>query len=235
MCLVTTPCTAAAVLPHDDTQQHHSESTQSSREEEMLPTLVNWIAQPAADDANATTLRTAAAGGGCMDFEAAVGHLQEMVCRTTPLADNQAYTFLTATTATTTPPPQTGNGGGEVGGDTHVNNAGGMLIQAAYVKNVGPNMCVSVLLDQPFIPTVAPNATLDSYWRPTYHPTGYAAGVATAGHVQDPAAPFQDAHGLWHVFPDCWPTTWNSRVKGRCAHTFRFFNDFKTLQPTHIN
>ena len=54
------------------------------------------------------------------------------------------------------------------------------------------------------------NATQDALWRPRFHPTGW--GTRSAGHVQDPAAPFQDSAGVWHVLPDCWPTTWNAVV-----------------------
>ena len=43
-------------------------------------------------------------------------------------------------------------------------------------------------------------------------PVGW--GQTSTGHVQDPAAPYQDATGRWHVFPDCWPTTWNDKVRG---------------------
>ena len=31
---------------------------------------------------------------------------------------------------------------------------------------------------------------------------------------QDPSSPYQDRKGIWHVFPDCWPTTWNDKVVG---------------------
>ena len=70
-----------------------------------------------------------------------------------------------------------------------------------------------VLLPPTIIPRVPVNTTQELLWRPTYHTTGAFVGGG-AGHLQDPAAPFQDANGLWHVFPDCWPSTWNDAVEG---------------------
>jgi hypothetical protein len=60
------------------------------------------------------------------------------------------------------------------------------------------------------------NTTLNRLWRPTFHPTGFGTTLASEGigHLQDPSAPFQDSTGIWHVFPDCTPETWNAGLTG---------------------
>jgi hypothetical protein len=127
----------------------------------------------------------AVANSSCLDFESKVGHLQAFPVCTHPLG-NQAWK---------TEP--TGQG----------------LIEALFGSR--QPLCIAVLnvpAPPPPSPPMPLNKTQDLLWRPSYHPTGW--GMSSAGHLQDPAAPYQDANGLWHVLPDCWPQTWNDNVEG---------------------
>ena len=153
-------------------------------------------------DGNVTHLRTPAGRAGwrgatpgstcdsgcCMDFEDKVNALQAFPVCLDPLG-NQAFTLEPV--------------------------SGGISNRARF----GSGGRVA-MLGKPVPPPPAPaqsrpiNATLSGFWRPTFHPTGFGALASEAiGHLQDPSAPFQDAAGLWHVFPDCTPETWNAAVQ----------------------
>eukprot|EP01052_Picozoa_sp_SAG31_P000761 SAG31_NODE_22_length_33849_cov_13.713096_9_plen_816_part_00 len=86
------------------------------------------------------------------------------------------------------------------------------------LQDPSPGECISGSLGSPFPapppPIVHPiNETLSRMWRPTFHPTGFGSlADEGVGHLQDPSAPFQDSAGIWHVFPDCTPETWNAGV-----------------------
>ena len=149
-----------------------------------------WTAQPGANATHLRSTSTGCAAGCCVDYEDKVAHLQAFPACTSPLG-NQAFELV----------PQ---GGGAVKLRSRFAAAG----------------CVSVLATTP-PPGPAPiverpiNRTLDGYWRPSFHPTGFGALASKGvGHLQDPSAPFQDAAGVWHVFPDCTPPTWNAGVQG---------------------
>ena len=95
-------------------------------------------------------------------------------------------------------------------------------LKSSFSGTQSPGTCTSGSLGVAFPPPPPPpqprpiNATLSAYWRPTYHPTGFGALASESiGHLQDPSAPYQDASGLWHVFPDCTPETWNAAVLSR--------------------
>ena len=122
-----------------------------------------------------------------MDFESSVGHLQAFPACTKPLG-NQAFQLELV--------------------------PGGTALRAMFGKPAGAD-CVAMLAavappPPAPVPKHAPNETLSGYWRPRFHPTGFTADGL--GHLQDPSAPFQDAAGIWHVFPDCTPMTWNAGV-----------------------
>ena len=156
-------------------------------------TTPTWLAQRGSHT-NASHLRSISGSscrnGCCIDYEDRVGHFQAFPACTEPLG-NQALTF-------------------EPVGSTGV-RLRAQFLNGGYVSVLGT----------PVPPPPAPikkrpiNTTLSGYWRPIFHPTGFGELASESiGHLQDPSAPFQDAAGLWHVFPDCTPETWNAGVLG---------------------
>lgn len=157
-------------------------------------TSPTWLAQRGSHG-NTSHLRTTSGechAGCCVDFEDKVGHFQAFPICTVPFG-NQALQLE------------------PVGIDAAVRLRVDFL-SGGYVS----------VLSTPVPPPPRPiqkqpiNATLSEYWRPAFHPTGFGALASQSiGHLQDPSAPFQDSRGIWHVFPDCTPETWNAGVRSR--------------------
>ena len=109
---------------------------------------------------------------------------------------------------------------GCVGVVLNPNGQNGTCYLKSKLEQPSAGECTSGSLGAPFPPPPPPpkprpiNATLSRFWRPTFHPTGFGALASEGiGHLQDPSAPFQDRKtGIWHVFPDCTPETWNAGV-----------------------